>query len=45
MSVRATSTHWREQQVEPACLRRSFGREARLDAAIARSLKELEYGG
>jgi hypothetical protein len=42
----------REQQAEAACLRRGFGRQARLDAAIAAclpgrqaNLKELGYGG
>jgi glycine/D-amino acid oxidase-like deaminating enzyme len=35
----------REQQAEAACLRRGFGRQAKLDAAIAANLKELGYGG
>ncbi len=42
----------RGQQAEAACLRRSFGRQAKLDVAIAAclpvrqaNLKELGYGG
>ena len=34
----------REQQAEAACLRQGFGRQAKLDAAIAANLKELGYG-
>ena len=34
----------REQQAEAACLRRCFGRQAKLDAAIAANLKGLGYG-
>jgi hypothetical protein len=34
-----------KQQAEAACLRRGFGRQAKLDAAIAANLKELGYGG
>jgi hypothetical protein len=34
----------RKQQAEAACLRRCFGRQAKLDAAIAANLKELGYG-
>jgi len=35
----------RAQQAWAACLRRHFGRKAPVDAAIARTLKELGYGG
>ncbi|GEM_PF-3722638 len=34
-----------ERQTEVARLRRGFGRQTRLDAAIARNLEELGYGG
>ncbi len=49
------STSWTRQQhardtrevglAEAACLRRGFGRQAKLDAAIAANLRELGYGG
>jgi len=35
---------FREQQAEAACLRRHYGRQAKLDAAIEANLKELGYG-
>jgi hypothetical protein len=53
MSARLTATRCypkrqtgmvREQQAEAACLRRCFGRQAKLDAAIAANLKGLGYG-
>jgi hypothetical protein len=35
----------REQQAEAACLRRCFGRQAKLDAAIPANRQELGYDG
>jgi len=34
----------REQQGEASCLCRGYGRQAKLDEAIAKNLKELGYG-
>ena len=34
----------REQQGEAACLCRGYGRQAKLDEAVARNLMELGYG-